>query len=167
MQNSIIERLEFETGHLIFKDVRYMFIRPEVIISMQQAMEKELGPDKCVEIMMAAGNVGGSSSSQRYKEVFGYSDREIVEFMCQMGGEIGWGVFSLVELDVDTGLMVIQVADSPFAGAYGSAHAPVCHLIRGVMGGMGAGIFDSEVVSQETSCLAKGDSICRFEVRRR
>ncbi len=166
MKNSIIERMEFETGRLMFKDVRYMFIRPEVIATLHKRLEAELGPEKCTEIMMAAGDVGGSKSSQRYKEVFGYSEQEIVEFMCGMGGEIGWGIFSLAHLDVEQGELVIEVRDSPFVTGYGPSEASVCHLIRGVMGGMGAGIFEGEVSSEETSCVAKGDDICRFEVRK-
>ncbi len=166
MENSILEQLTFETGHLNFKEVRYMFIRPEVIATMHKSMEAEIGPEKCAEIMMAAGNVGGSKSSQRYKEVFGYSEQEIALFMCKMGGEIGWGIFHLARLDVEKGQMIIEVSDSPFAAAYGPSESAVCHLIRGVMAGMGAGIFGSEVAALETSCTAKGDSCCRFEIQK-
>ena len=113
MKNSILEQLEFETGHLIFKDVRYMFIRPEVIVTLHKGIEAEVGPEKCAEIMVSAGSVGGDKSSRRFKEVFGYSEREIAEFMCKMGGEIGWGIFTLAHLDVDNGEMIIEVRDSP------------------------------------------------------
>jgi predicted hydrocarbon binding protein len=167
MNNSIIERLEFETGRLIFKDVRYMLIRPDVLISLQKSIEAELGPEKCLKIMMAAGNLGGRRSSQRFKEAFGYGEREIVEFMCGMGGEIGWGVFSLVELAVEAGTMIIEVTDSPYAAVYGPSETPVCHLIRGVLAGLGAGVFEADVRSDETACAAAGAPACRFEVRRR
>nr|BAL57584.1 4-vinyl reductase 4VR [uncultured Chloroflexota bacterium] len=166
MKNSILEQLVFEPGRLVYKDVRYMFIRPEVIVTLQKALEAEVGPEKCGQMMMAAGNVGGSKSSQRYKEVFGYNEQQIVEFMCRMGGEIGWGVFRLQHLDVAGGEMVIEVSDSPFAAAYGPAQTGVCHLIRGVLAGMGAGIFGGEVTSTETACTATGAATCRFEVRR-
>ena len=46
MENSILEQLEFETGRLLFKDVRYMFIRPEVIATWQKALEVEVGSKK-------------------------------------------------------------------------------------------------------------------------
>jgi len=169
MENSIPNELEFEPGRLTYKDVRYMFIRPEVIAAWQKALETEVGPEKCAEIMMAAGGVGGAKSSQRYKEVFNYTEQEIVEFMCRMGGEIGWGIFRLEHLDVDRSQMIVEVGDSPFAAAYGPSETGVCHLIRGVMTGMGAGIFraQTEFSSEETACVAKGDSSCRFEVKAR
>ena len=166
MENSILNQLMFETGRLDFKGVRYMFIRPEVIATLQKSMEAEMGLEKCAEMMMAAGDVGGAKSSQRYKEVFNYSEQEIVEFMCKMGGEIGWGIFRLDAFDLENGQMVIEVGDSPFAAAYGPAESPVCHLIRGVMAGMGRGIFNGDVSSLETACVAKGDTLCRFEVQR-
>lgn len=167
MENAILNGLVFEPGRLLYEDVRYLFIRPEVIATLHKQIEAELGQEKCSEIMTTAGGVGGSKSSQRFKEVFNYSEQEIVEFMCKMGGEIGWGVFSLVHLDVGEGKMVIEVKDSPFAAAYGSSTSSVCHLIRGVIGGMGAGIFGADITSEETTCAAGGDPACRFEVKRK
>lgn len=166
MQNSILEQLAFETGHLNYKGVRYMLIRPEVIATWHKALAAEVGPEKCAAMMMAAGMTGGAKSSQRYKEVFNYTEREIVEFMCKMGGEIGWGIFHLAKLDIERGQMIIEVADSPFAAAYGPAEQPVCHLLRGVMAGLGAGVLGGEVVSLETACVATGDPRCRFEVQK-
>ena len=71
------------------------------------------------------------------------------------------------ESDLEKGQMIIEVGDSPFAAAYGQAESGVCHLIRGVMAGLGAGIFGGEVSSVETTCAAKGDARCRFEVQKR
>lgn len=166
MDNSILNELMFEPGRLVFKEVRYLLIRPEVVASLHKALEAEVGPERCAAIMTAAGNVGGSKSSQKFREVFGYSDREIAEFMCRMGREIGWGIFSLEHLDVEGGELVITVSDSPFAAAYGPAEAAVCHLIRGVTAGIGAAVFGAEAVSAETACAASGGTACRFEVHR-
>ena len=54
---------------------------------------------------------------------------------------------------------------APFAEAYGDRAAlGVCHLIRGVLGGLMAGTFGAEVRARESLCLACGDACCRFEV---
>jgi predicted hydrocarbon binding protein len=98
--------------------------------------------------MMAGGYTGGSRSSRRYREVFNYSDEEIVAFMCNMGGEIGWGKFEVEKLDLDGKELIVVVKNSPFAEAYGDADKGVCHLIRGVMAGMAAGIFGTDVDSR-------------------
>lgn len=166
MDNEILQGLEWDSegGRLTFNEVRYLLIRPETLVDCQKAVEAEMGR-RAGELIFAGGFTGGSLSSRRYKEVFGYSDEEIVGFMCGMGGQIGWGRFELVELDAGAGRLVVQVHNSPFAEAYGTADHGVCHFIRGVMAGLGAGIFDAEVEAVETRCAAKGDAHCRFDVR--
>jgi predicted hydrocarbon binding protein len=165
MANSILDNLEYDekNGVLAFKGVRYMLIRPDTVVDFQKAVESALG-DEVAEKMMAGGYTGGSRSSQRYKEVFNYSDEEIVAFMCNMGREIGWGDFEVEKLDEDGRELVILVRNSAFAEAYGSADQGVCHMIRGVLAGLGAGIFGTDVSSEETHCRAQGDEFCRFVI---
>lgn len=165
MANSILDNVEYSEndGAITFKDVRYMLIRPDSVVDFQKAVEAELG-DRTAEMMMAGGFTGGSRSSRRYKEVFDYSDEEIVAFMCNMGREIGWGDFEVEEFDQEGRRLVVLVRNSAFAEAYGNADRGVCHLIRGVMAGMAAGIFGGDVRSEETQCRAKGDDHCRFVI---
>lgn len=165
VENTILQGLIFDAtaGHLAFKDVRYLLIRPETLAAFQKAVEAELGA-RAGELLYQGGFTGGSLSARRYREVFGYSDREIVDFMCRMGGEIGWGRFELKTLDAARGELVVEVARSPFAEAYGPATVGVCHLIRGVLGGLGAGIFGKPVHAEEVLCLAKGDAVCKFVI---
>jgi predicted hydrocarbon binding protein len=165
MANSILDNLEYDEGRgtVTFKGVRYILIRPDTLVDFQKAVEAELG-DRTARMMMSGGYTGGSRSSQRYKEFFDYSDEEIVAFMCSMGREIGWGDFSVEEFDQQGRRLVVLVRNSAFAEAYGSAQQGVCHMIRGVMAGMAAGIFGTDVRSEETHCRAKGDELCRFVI---
>lgn len=170
-ENSVLQSLEYEAdaGRLSYKGVRYLLIRPETLATFQLALEAEVGPERCADLLLAGGFTGGALSACRYRDVFGYSDHEIAGFMCRMGSEIGWGHFTLVRLDVAAREMIVEVAESPFAEAYRALRASspggVCHFIRGVLAGLGAGLFGGEVVSLETACQARGDPICRFEVR--
>lgn len=164
MSNEILNNLNYETGCLTFQDVRYMLIRPDTVVDFQKAVEALVGPEKCAEAMMAGGYTGGARSSKRYKEVFNYTDEEIVAFMCRMGGEIGWGKFNVLKLDVPGKELIVEVENSAFATAYGKAERGVCHMIRGVLAGMAAGIFGGDVTSEETECVAKGDPLCRFVI---
>lgn len=163
MDNSILDNLDYDTdcGRISFQDVPYVVIRPDTVVDFQKAVEAEVG-ERVAEMMTAGGYTGGSRSSTRYKEVFNYSDEEIVAFMCTMGGEIGWGRFEVEKLDTEGKELIVVVRNSPFAEAYGDADKGVCHMIRGVMAGMAAGIFGTEVRSEETLCQAKGDELCCF-----
>jgi predicted hydrocarbon binding protein len=165
MENQILNELIFnsEKGGLFYKEVRYLLVRPETLAAFQKAAEKEIG-EKASQILYQSGYEGGNLSSIRYREVFGFSDEEIIRFMVDMGPQIGWGRFELERFDGNNKVLIIKVYHSPFAEGYGSSSKPVCHMIRGVLGGMGSLVFRKEIESKEVSCLAKGDEYCRFEI---
>jgi len=168
MENEVLQGLEWDAdgGRLTFNQVRYLLIRPETLVDFQKSVEAVPG-ERGGGLLYAGGFTGGFLSSRRYKETFGYSDEEIVGFMCRMGGQIGWGCFELIGLDATAGQLIVQVKGSPFAEAYGAADQAVCHFIRGVLAGLGAVIFNAEIKAVETHCVAKGDPRCQFTVQRR
>lgn len=168
MENAVLRDLAHDasTGHLTFKGVRYLLIRPETVVAFQKAVEAELGA-RAGELMARGGRTGGALSARRYREAFGLGARELVEFMVRMGREIGWGAFTLDRLDLERRELVISVRHSPFAEAYGPSAVPVCHLIAGVVGGLAEGVFGQPAQVIETACLAAGGPACRFEARAR
>lgn len=163
MGNPILEALEFdeEKGALSFKGVRYLLIRPETLVEFQKGLEERLG-EEAQEILYRGGFSGGHLSTKKYREAFGYKDEEIVRLMMTMGGQIGWGNFTLEEFSLEAKRLIVTVTGSPFAVAYGKSKGPVCHMIRGVMAGMGYALFGEDVAAVELHCLAKGDELCRF-----
>ncbi len=93
------------------------------------------------------------------------TDAQSIEFMAKMGTEIGWGKFTVSSFEVGKRELVLTVESSPFAAAYGKAERGVCHLIRGVFGGLASGVFGCEVESRESECLAMGHARCKFVIR--
>ncbi len=166
MENQILKELAFnpEKGGLFYKEVRYLLLRPETLAAFQKAFEREMG-EKASEVLYESGFQGGTLSSKRFREVFGLSDEEITRFMVQMGSQIGWGRFELERFDANQKVFSVKVYHSPFAEGYGPSSQPVCHMIRGVLGGMGSLVFGKEIQSKEVSCLARGDDYCRFDIR--
>jgi predicted hydrocarbon binding protein len=165
MKNEILSELNFtpEKGGLFYKDVRYLLIRPETLMTFQKAIEKELG-GKASQILYQSGFQGGILSSKKYREVFNFSDEEIIRFMMEMGPQIGWGRFELERFDPVQKHLTVNVFNSPFAEAYGPSFSSVCHLIRGVLGGTASIVFEKEIEGKELSCIAKGDKFCRFDM---
>lgn len=166
--NTVLDELAFDadSGALVYKEVRYLLIRPETIIAFQKAAEARLGVEIAGEVLYEGGFAGGRLSGQRYRTALGLSAAEGVDFMCRMGGQIGWGRFTLLELDEGAPRLRVEVQRSPFASAYGPGSSTgVCHLIRGVLGGLVSGLFGVEVRAEETACTSLGASVCRFEVR--
>lgn len=169
-ETTILNELTYhaESGSLRYQSVRYLLIRPETLAALQTALEAEVGPQRAGEIVFEAGFTGGQLSARKYKETFGFGDRQVVEFMCRMGGEIGWGHFRLIAMDTETQHLVVRVDQSPFAAAYpAKAQAGVCHFTRGVLAGIASGIFNEATAALEPVCLAQGDAHCQFVIERR
>ncbi len=166
MDNSILADLKFNDarGALLYNDVRYLLIRPETLIAFQKAAEEKLGAG-ADELLYAGGFTGGTLSAKKYREVFGLTDAQSVEFMAKMGTEIGWGKLQITNYDAARQELVLVAESSPFAAAYGKSARGVCHLIRGVFAGMASGIFGCEVESREEECLAMGHARCKFVIR--
>ncbi len=155
--------VRFEEGRIELKDIRYLLIRPETLASLHKSLLKEAGWEKARDIMMSGGYSGGRASAEKFTRELGLSGREIIEFMCDMGGFLGWGK---MEGEMNERSMRIRVYDSPFAEAYGKSDRGVCHLIEGVFKGIGDIIF-GDSISEEVRCIAKGDEYCEIEVRKR
>jgi len=87
---SLLSQIEFhqETGSLLFKDVRYMLIRPETLSALQKGIEKELGP-RGADLIYESGFTGGRLSAERYRELFHLSSEQVLHYMLEMGGQIG------------------------------------------------------------------------------
>jgi anti-anti-sigma regulatory factor len=47
----------------------------------------------------------------------------------------------------------------------GPAREPVCHSLTGYASGYASAFFGRPVLALETSCVGKGDALCRFEIR--
>ena len=166
MNNSILDELKFDEarGALLYKDVRYLLIRPETLIAFQKAAEEKLGAG-ADELLYAGGFTGGTLSAKKYREVFGLTDQQSVEFMAKMGTEIGWGKLTVSNFSVTDRKLELIVESSPFAGAYGKAERGVCHLVRGVFAGLASGIFGTLVEAREEECVAMGNRQCKIIVQ--
>src|SRR4030042_5955895 len=116
MENKILKDLCFapEKGGLFYKEVRYLLIRPEILVTLQKKIGKKLG-EKANRILFQSGFQGGSLSSKKYREVFHFSDEEIVRFMIEMGPQIGWGRVEPGRISPGHKDLSATVYHSPFA----------------------------------------------------
>ena len=146
-------------GRLSYRGARYLLIRPETLAALQHALESALGTS-AAECFVAGGRVGGGRAAAS----FAGAGRERVEALLSMGTRIGWGRFALERLGASE--LVVTVTGSPFAEAYGTATAPVCHLTRGVLEALaGTVLTGGRPRVTETACAATGAPACRFEAR--
>ncbi len=164
--NSILDNLQFDRdrGALVYNQVRYLLIRPETLCAFQKAAEEQVGP-RADELLFAGGYTGGTLSAKKYREAFGLSDAQSVDFMANMGTEIGWGKLTVSHFDPAACELDLQIDSSPFAAAYGASDRGVCHLVRGVFAGLASGLFGRSVQAREEECVAMGHPRCKIVIR--
>lgn len=136
----------------------YILIRPETLIGWQKAVEAMLGT-RAAECAAAGGAAGGARAVAALE---GTPQARVTQLL-GAGREIGWGDFALERLTPRE--LVVTVAGSPFARAYGEATAPVCHLTRGVLQALAASVLETPTTVEETQCMAAGAARCRFSAR--
>ncbi len=168
MRNEILDNLEYDPdqGQLSYRGVRYFLVRPETVGQLHKDIEGVLGAERAGQILYSAGMAGGTLSAMAYRDKLGLSGQEIVDFMANMGAQIGWGRLVVDECDVEAGKLELRVLNSVFALGYGPAAGPICHMVRGVFAGVGSVVFGGQVESREVECRATGEPHCRIVVTR-
>jgi uncharacterized protein len=137
----------------------YILIRPETLVGVQKAVEAAVGA-RAADCLAAGGRAGGATATAGLTG----DAASRAERLLSAGREIGWGDFALEQLTPTT--LVVTVAGSPFARAYGRAAAPVCHLTRGVLDALASTVLERPARMVETACAAMGAERCRFETAR-
>ncbi|MEK7468663.1 MAG: V4R domain-containing protein [Planctomycetota bacterium] len=160
--SAIPDGLAFEPGRITLRGVRFLLVRPETLVGFQKAVEHEAG-EIAKRSLMAGGIDGGGRSARRLRDG-GLKGREVVEAMCRMGTEIGWGRFR-IEGFADGGFEM-AIESSPYAEAYGPSPHPVCHFLAGVAQGIGEAVYGA-AAAEEIACASAGAPACRFEVKKR
>jgi predicted hydrocarbon binding protein len=156
-----IEGLECAPGLITLRGVRFLLIRPETIVGFQKAVEREAG-EASKRYLMAGGVEGGGRSARRLRDG-GLKGREVVDAMCRMGTQIGWGRFRIEKFA--EGGFEIAIESSPYAEAYGASPKPVCHFLTGVAQGIGEAVYGA-ASALEIACASAGARECRFEVKK-
>ena len=159
--NTVLRELGDDgAGRLLYGSSRYLLVRPETLVALQQAVEAVLGA-RAAECLVAGGRAGGGSALKMLEGPV----EQVIERLLRMGGEIGWGAFTLERFV--PGELTVTVRNSPIAESYGAAVGPVCHLTRGVLESMAELVFGRPATTVETACAAVGAPVCRFEARAR
>jgi len=143
------------TGRLTIGGARYLLIRPETLAALQKQLEA-VAPGAAADCLAAGGRAGGARAT---RDLAGDAEGR-VRSVLETGRALGWGDFALERLDPHG--LVVTVAHSPFAEAYGPAAAPVCHLTRGVFESLAARVLERPLAVRETACAAMGAPRCRF-----
>ena len=163
--NQILESFSFdhEEGKLVLQGLRYLLVRPSLLLELQRTLESEL-PEEVGTILADAAQTEGLVLASRLKDVFSYPEDQVLSSLAFMMAESGWGAVVVQMVNLEASELVFKVQGSPFAEEYGPSVRPVCHLLLGLFRGAGMAVLDREVLGEEVQCAAKGDTACLFVV---
>ncbi len=163
--NQLLDSLEYdpERGSLSVQSARYVLMPPTLLMEIQKSLEGTHGRE-AADFFIEAGVGEGAALAGRFRDVFGYPPDQVLGAVAFMLSESGWGTFTVEMMNMEGRELVFKVAESPFADVYGPSIQPVCHMVQGVLRGVGLAVFDAETTGMEVQCAAKGDTCCRFVV---
>ncbi|MFB6294801.1 MAG: V4R domain-containing protein [Candidatus Nanohaloarchaea archaeon] len=165
-------QLDFEEGRFEMLGVRGVILPAFTVTRLMEQAYEEVGED-AFDILFQVGVDHGRMAIEDVGEEHSMSKNEFMKKMVESGNVMGVGKMSLEEFDPADGEAAVTLQDSPFAeqfmdsGTFQNLDRPVDDLIRGVLHGIFADIFDTETVTvEETKCAFQGDGMCEFRPSR-
>lgn len=175
----VFNQIEWAEGDLVVHGVKTIILPAEILVLLQEALEKELGEEKAHRIVHDLGKEQGKRGFERYKQMKKieqtFEDMELenlkgdpVVKMGQIFFEIaGFGKCNYDWLKAEN-CVLSEIKNSPFAKAHLKFHKasnkPVCHFIAGMFEGAEEVVTGKKVDCKEINCAAQGISpICIFK----
>jgi predicted hydrocarbon binding protein len=165
----LARRLHFDaaTGSVSDEDRRYLLLRADVMMGMFRNLPLDLRAGALNALRASVHEFGGRSVAAYLQQLNG--DRvALLPALQEAAADLGWGAWTLrLEDDGDAQRLALEVANSPFASAYGDADAPVCAPIGGMLEAIAEVVLGAASHVQEVRCAAcAAGRCCRFEARR-
>jgi predicted hydrocarbon binding protein len=136
-------------------DARYLVIRNDSLMGMFQRLNEPARSEALRALAESLAEHGGrSAAGYRAGDAEGFLSR-----VTAMAARLGWGRWVLSR--EEDGLRLV-VENSPFAAGYGSAAAPVCAPIAGMLQAVAGLALGAPAVVEETRCAAAGAAECAF-----
>jgi predicted hydrocarbon binding protein len=118
------------------------------------------------KIFYEAGVKAGKDAAKFFAEKLRLEGEMLARFMASVGSSLGWGRFTLEELDMEKNKLRVRAEnlfECKLAGKPGEARG---YFIRGYILGAATQIFKTENLTiEETKCIAKGDPYCEFQIK--
>ncbi len=119
-------------------------------------------------ILYHIGFEAGQNAYKHLSRKYDTSDRDILELASEFAKVLGYGVFDVERLSSSEA--IVKVYGSFECELFGNSGKPEGHLVRGMIAGSVAAIWNvemDEVEARETRCIAKGDPYCEFHIRKK
>jgi predicted hydrocarbon binding protein len=161
--NPLLERAEYdkEQGEIRIAGEDWIMMGASTFRDLVRGTESMLGSAAKV-VWLEAGRHAGRKFSGDLVQL-GIEFEELPFMLEEFFTQGGWGKIQ-TEVDFTKKEALITIKNSATARQT-ETKEPICHFIRGFIAGVCDVIFHGSTECFETKCIAKGDSVCQFQVR--
>lgn len=154
---------DLESGRKNLGDTMPVVVYRLLEYTMREALSKRFGNDTCVEVFRDAGKIAGTHFYQLF-----LSEAETVGALFSKWqttfSEMKIGIVRVESLQ-DSGDAVITVSEDLDCSGLPVLGSAVCHYDEGFIEGVMESFSGKNYHATEVDCWAKGDRVCRFEVK--
>jgi hypothetical protein len=149
------------TGEIREAGIRYILMRPDVLMGVAHELAGDAS-DRFLKALEISAFKNVQDSFRRYQASTPLSGTAFLQNAFAVAARLGWGSWSFAS--ASEAPLLIDVANSPFAAAYGKHGQPVCAPIAGVLRAAALSAFGEAAQVTERSCAVQGARCCRFEI---
>lgn len=175
----LLGHFRWENGALLINQKRAVIFRAEMLVELQDLLEKKIGDGETAELMKELGRKQATSAFERYfkagiakRPLPDKSGKSVSEDPVIRAGQLflettGWGKFNYLWFKEQKRAMV-EVENSPIALAFLEKNQknerPVCHFLAGLIEGCANATIGMDAECVEKECAAQtGSKKCVFE----
>jgi predicted hydrocarbon binding protein len=144
----------------------WILLRVEAFQGMKREVGRALGTGAYVVCYLAGKGAGKSMAKLIQERIKSNSLKEVCMGIAEIYEGCGWGRLRLIIPRQNLGEFRIRIYENAFVKGINS-RASSCHFIKGFLEGILEHLVQNRVKSEETRCMAKGDSYCEFVLRLR
>lgn len=169
MQPQLPIAVDDETGVWTTDGLPMLYVPRHFFTNNHIAVEAALGRDNYAEILYPAGYKSAYFWCDKEAATHGLKGLAVFEHYLKRLSQRGWGLFSFVSADVETGNAQIALRHSSFVLQQPGVAGKLCYMFEGWFAGamdwVGQDTGHSyQTVSRETQCAAEGHDHCIFSV---
>lgn len=131
--------------------------------TMRDAVASRFGEGECVGVFRDAGKLAGKSFYEMYLSN-AENQSDLFAKWQSVFSQMKIGIVR-VERTEENGDAVITIAEDLDCSGLPIIGSPVCHYDEGFISGVMGAFSGKEYTVQEIDCWAKGDRVCRFDVK--
>jgi PAS domain S-box-containing protein len=167
-------QIDTSCGRILLGKNRYVLLEAAALGSMRRELIDSLGWESARGILQRAGYQCGLHDARQMRDQYSwFSDEEWFLSGPRLYCLEGLATVQLDQMVINkaeeklhiTGKWIDSFEADQHLQQYGAGHRSVCWILEGYASGYATECLGRDALCLETHCRAKGDSLCRFELR--